>query len=142
MGQSLRHPTNMPLCITQPIIHGGNQLQIAPSPPRRRTTYPRVLSLGALNIRNGRGSRLAQAIWVVKIGSFNLMILTEVKTTNHNYFRFSMGYKVICLSMSMTAAGGKQEGVFFNKHITIFNWRQAVTLVNLLVRRSYHLTCP
>ena len=69
----------MPICLTWPISHGQDCLHTAPPSPRRRAPHPQVLSFGTLNIRNGRGSGLAQAIWAVQIGGLDVMVLMDTK---------------------------------------------------------------
>ena len=101
----------MPICLAQTIIHVSDRLHTAPPPPRQRTPRPQGLSLGTLNIRNGWGFRITQAIRVVHIGGFVLMILTETKITNQSSYHISMGYKLVCPPMITMEAGGAQWGV-------------------------------
>ena len=54
---------------------------MALSLPFQRPSHPRGLSLRTFNIFDGRIFRLAQAIRMARIGSFNLMILTNTKIT-------------------------------------------------------------
>ena len=98
----------MPICFTLPIIHGQDCLHTAPPPPRQMTPHPRGLSLGNLNVRDGRGSGLVQGIQEVQIGDFDLMILTETKIKYQDYCIIRMVYYVVCPLMSTTAADGVQ----------------------------------
>ena len=59
-----------------------------------------------LNIYDGQGSGIVQAIWVVYINVFDIMILTETKITNQTYFRKSLVYDVVFLLMSTTTSVG------------------------------------
>ena len=78
----------LPIFLTRLIIHGGYQLHTAPSLPLQRPLRPQGLSLGTFNIHNGWGSRLiAQAIRVVQIGGFELMILKEVQPDRLGFWR-------------------------------------------------------
>ena len=75
----------MPNCLTQPISHDRYRLHPAPPPPRQSAPRPRGLSLRTLNIRNGRGYGLVQAMQGVHILGFYLMILTDTNNTNQAY---------------------------------------------------------
>ena len=94
----------MPICLTQSISNGQDHPHTAPPSPLRRTLRPRGLFLGKLNIRNCRGYRLTQAIQVLQIGGFNLMILTEIKITDQSYCFSSLGYNAVCFLISMTSS--------------------------------------
>ena len=76
----------MYICITLLISHGGEQIHTAPPSLYRRTSYTRGLSTRTLNIRDGWGYGLAQAIRAVQIDGFDPMILTEANTTEYDYF--------------------------------------------------------
>ena len=64
-----------------------------------------------LNIRNGLGSRLFQAIQEVHIDVFDLIILTEANTTDQYYCCYRLGYEVVCLPMITVADVGAHVGV-------------------------------
>ena len=81
----------MPIYLTQTISHVGDHLHMEPLPPHQMTQRPWVISLRNLNIRDVQGSGLTQAIQEVHIGSFDLMILTETKITDQDYFHISLG---------------------------------------------------
>ena len=85
----------MLIFLTRPISHDVDCLYMAPPPPLRHTLHPRGLSLGTLNIHDGRGSGIAQAIMAVQIGVFDLMILMETKITNQAYCHNSLVYDVV-----------------------------------------------
>ena len=69
----------MAICFTQPIQHGGDRLHLdLPIPGRWPPRLP-GLNLGKYNIQDGCGFGLPQAIFAVKRGNYNLMILTETK---------------------------------------------------------------
>ena len=67
----------MPLTFYQPILHGADCLHTAPLTPRRRPPLPPGLDIRTLNIWDGQGFGLAQAIRAVEYGEFDLMLLTE-----------------------------------------------------------------
>ena len=83
------------ICFTQLNHHGGDRLHSAVPPPRRRPPRPQVLSIGDLNIRDGPGFEIEQAIRAVQIGGFNLMILTETEVTDQAYCHSRLGYDVV-----------------------------------------------
>ena len=85
----------MHICFAQVIHHGGDRLHSAAPPPCRRPPRPQILSIRTFNICDGRGFKLAQAIWEVQIGSFKLMILTETKVTDQAYCHSRLGYDVV-----------------------------------------------
>ena len=62
----------MPICFTRPIRHG-------PYTRRCQPLRPRGIPPKTYNTRNGRGFSLAQAIWAVHLGSFDVMLLNETK---------------------------------------------------------------
>ena len=98
----------MPIFLTRLISYGGDRLHTSPPSPCRRTLHPWGLSIGTLNIRNGQGYGLMQAIRAVQIDGFDLMILLDNKITNQAYCHSSLGYNVFYSLMSMAAAGGAQ----------------------------------
>ena len=68
---------------------------MAPPPQLWKIPHPWGLSIGTLNIRDGRISGLAQVIRLVHISGFGLMILTETKITDQDYCLRSLGYDVV-----------------------------------------------
>ena len=78
-------PTRMPLEFSRPIPHGADWLYTAPPPPRCQPSHTTRLVIGKFNIQDGRDFGLAQAIWAVDRGGFDMMILTEtnISTTTH-----------------------------------------------------------
>ena len=56
-----------------------------------KDSLPRGLSLGNLNIRDGQGYGLAQAIQEVQIGGFDLSILTDINIYENAYCRNRLG---------------------------------------------------
>ena len=75
----------MPISLTQPIRHGGTAFT-----QRRRLRLaicyaPKGLFIRTYNIHNGWGFELSQAIQVVQVGVFDLMVLTETKVTCQVY---------------------------------------------------------
>ena len=91
----------MPICITQLISHGRDWLHTAPTLPLWWPMRPRWLFLRTLNLRDGRGSGLAQAIRAVYIGVFDLMILMETNITSQYYCSNRLGYSVVWLTRIM-----------------------------------------
>ena len=85
----------MPICINQPISHGGNRLHMAPLPPQQRIPHHRGLSVGTINSRNGQRFGLSQDIRGVHIGGFYLMILEYTKITNLDCCRNMLGYNIV-----------------------------------------------
>ena len=61
-----------------------------------------------LSIRNGMDFRLAQAVQEVKLGGFNLMVLTETNISTAAYCRNWLGYDIACLPAWTTSSGGAQ----------------------------------
>ena len=100
----------MPITFTQPIRHDGDRLHLALSPPCCRPPCPWELSIGTFNIRNRPVFRISQAIQVVQIGGFYLMILADTKINNQAYFHNRMGYYVVFLTDITTDAGRAQGG--------------------------------
>ena len=98
----------MPVTFNLTILHCRNHLHLMAAMPRCRSPQPRVLSIGTYNIRNVNGFGIAQAIWAVQVGGFNLMVLTETKVTGQAYFHNRLGYNVVFLSEINTDAGGAQ----------------------------------
>ena len=91
----LRDLDRMSICLTRTINHGWYCFHTAPPPLHQRTLIPQGISLGTLNIHDGWGYGLAQAIQELHIGSFDLMILTETKITDQDYCLRSLGYDVV-----------------------------------------------
>ena len=103
--------TRILICFAQPISHDGYRIHMEPPPQRCLPPLPQGLSLGTINIRDSQVPGIAQDIWAVQIGSFNLIIMTDTKITDHTYCHNRLGYNVVCLLVITTAAGGVQGGV-------------------------------
>ena len=101
----------MPICSTQPIRHGRDLLHVVPSPPLHHPARPRGLSLMTYNFCNIRGFGIAQAIQVVHIRSFDLMILTDIDITDKAYCHNRLACEVVWQPSIMTADGGSLGGV-------------------------------
>ena len=99
----------MPICFNQYIDHGGDRLHMSPPPPRLRPPQPHVLSLKTFKLRNKWDIGLAQAIQVVQISIFDLMILTDTKITYQSYCLNRLVYNVVCLSEITVEAGCTQR---------------------------------
>ena len=65
----------MPLTYSRPILHGAGLLHTVQPPPRRRSPRPPGFAIGTLNIQDGRGFGLSQAIWAVERGGVDMMLL-------------------------------------------------------------------
>ena len=100
----------MPICFNQLIIHGSYLFHTPPPPFRLRPPLPYGLSLRTYNIRNGWGFGLTQAIRVVQIGGFDIIILTDTKITDQAYFRNRLGYNMGWLPEITATAGNAQGG--------------------------------
>ena len=72
---------------------------------------PQGLYLENFNIRNSWGLVLVQAIRVVQIRGFDLMILKDTMMADHDYFRNMLGYRLVCSLDITTSAGGAHGGV-------------------------------
>ena len=86
--------TRMPLNFYRLIPHGANRLHMAPLPLCCRPPRPPRLAIRTLNIRDGRGFGLAQAIREMEHRGFERMLLTETKIFTTAYCRDRLGYKV------------------------------------------------
>jgi hypothetical protein len=73
---------------------------LAPKPPR-----PPGLVLGTLNIRDGRSSGLAIAIWEFQQGNYDIVVATETKIQDEVYAKHTLGFKVTC-SKALPNQGG------------------------------------
>ena len=91
------------------IPHGAGRLHTAP--PRRRPPHPTRIAIRALNILDGRGFGLAQAIWAVERGGFDVMLLTETKISTMVYCRNRLRYEVTCSTTRPSSARGAQGSV-------------------------------
>ena len=69
----------MPLTFSRPIPYGADRLHTAMSTPLRCPQRTPGLAIGTLNIQDGWGFGLAQAIRAVERGGFDMMLLTETK---------------------------------------------------------------
>ena len=65
----------------------------------------------AFNIRDDQGFGIAQAIWAVQVGNFDLIILTDTNITNEAHCRNRLGYDVVCSLAITTAYDGAQGGL-------------------------------
>ena len=79
--------------------------------PPRRPLHPQVLSLGKYHIRYSRGSGIAQAIWMVWIGSFDLIILMDANINDQGYCCNRMVYYVVFSKEIMTTDRDAQGGL-------------------------------
>ena len=80
-------------------------------PPLRRLPGPLILVIRTLNIRNGRSFGLVQEVQVVKLGGFNLMVITKIKISTMVFFWNCLGYNIFCSTARPASAGGAQGGV-------------------------------
>ena len=84
----------MPLTFSRTIPHGANRLHTALLPPCRRPPRLLGLAIGTLNIQDGRGFGMVQAIRVVDRGGFDVMILTKTKISTTEYCWNRLRYEV------------------------------------------------
>ena len=101
----------MPINFSRPIPHGANRLHTASPLPRRRPRRPPGLAIGTLNIRDGRDFGLAQAIWVLVRGGFDVMLLTKTKIQSEACLHNRLVYDVTYSAVWPSSAGGAQGGV-------------------------------
>ena len=101
----------MPSCFTELIHHVDDCLHLAPLPLCRRPPRLQGLSIGTLNIHNGKGFGHTQDVWEVQISGFDLMILIENKVTNQAYYNNSLGYDMVCFLEITTKYVIEQGGV-------------------------------
>ena len=91
-----------------PIRHDSNRLHLVPPPPHCRPPHRPNISIGALNIRNGRVFGIPQAVLAVELGGFKLMFLTDMKISTAAYFRNRLGHAIVCLPVRPASALGLQ----------------------------------
>ena len=103
--------TRMPFIFYRPIPYGADRLPTAPLLPRRRPPRPPRIAIRTLNIQDGRGFGMAQAIQAVDRGSFDMMLLTKTKISTTVYCQNRLGYEVNCSSAHPSSAGVYQGGV-------------------------------
>ena len=77
----------------------------------RRPPCPPGLAIGTPNIWNDRSFGLAQAIWAVECGGFDIILLTETKIQTEAFSHNRLGYNVICSTVRLSSAGGAHGGV-------------------------------
>ena len=104
----LLFPTRMPLKFSRPISHGANQLHTVPPPLHFWTRRPHGIYIGTLNIQDGRGFGMAQAIQAVERGFFDLMPLTDAKIQSDAYSHNRIGYNMTCLTACPSRSRGAQ----------------------------------
>ena len=103
--------TRMPLIFYRPIPHGVDCLHMALPPPRRWPQRPPGLAIGKLNILDGRGFGMAQAIREVEREVFDMMMLTKTKIKSEAYSHNRLGYNVNFLAARPSSNRGTQGGV-------------------------------
>ena len=64
---------------------------MAPPPPLHKPPRPQGLNFGAYNICDGRYFGLAQAIWVLQIRNYDVMMLKETKISDKAYCHNCLG---------------------------------------------------
>ena len=85
-----------------------------------RPPCPPGLFVGTL--RNSRGFVLAQAFEVVKLGRFDLMVVTKTKISMAEYFRNRLGCNIFCLTDRPASAGGAQGGMVLVLRDRLTGW--------------------
>ena len=104
-------PARIPLTFSRRIPHGADRLYTAPLLTCRRPPRPPIITIGMLNIRDGWGFGLAQAIWAVDRGGFDVVLITKTKIYTTAYCRNRLGYEVNCLTARPSSASRAQGGV-------------------------------
>ena len=74
-----------------------------------------MIAIGTLNIQDGQGFGLAQAIQEVECRGFDVMLPTDKNIQLKAYLHSRLGYNVICSATRLSSARGAQGGV---------GWRQ------------------
>ena len=87
----------MPISFAHQIWHGSNQLHSAQAPLRCRTLRPPGFAIRTIDIRDSRGLGIAQAVLTVKLGGFDLRVLTETKISMALYCRNQLKYNIFCM---------------------------------------------
>ena len=61
--------------------------------------------MGTYNFQDGRSFYLPLAIYAIKQGNYDLMLLTERKILDAVYCRNRPGYDIVCSKATVTTAG-------------------------------------
>ena len=77
----------MPISFTCLIQYGADCLYSATPPLRHLPPRPPRIFIRTLNIRNVQGFGLEQMVQAVKLGRFDLIVLTKTKISTTAYFR-------------------------------------------------------
>ena len=101
----------MPLTVSRLILHGADHLHMVPPPPRRRPPRLPSLAIRKINIRDGRGFGLAEAIQEMERRGFDVMLLMETNIQLEAYSHKQLNYVVTCLSAIPSRSGGSQCSV-------------------------------
>ena len=102
---SLFESKRMPIAFSRPTYEGSGCLHTAPPPPRRRPPNTPKTAIGTLNVWDGSGYGLTQAIRVAECGCLDLMSQKETIRTEacSNNWR---GYGVRGAGARPSCAGG------------------------------------
>ena len=112
----------MPLNFSRTIPHGVNRMHTAPPPLHRWSLRSPRLAIGTLNIRDGQGFGLAQAIRAVERVFFDVMLLTKTKIQSEAYSQNRLGYNVTCLTAHPSSFGVAQGGIRLVKRERPVGW--------------------
>ena len=96
----------MKIRFTHLIWHGGDNLYLVPLLPWRHPPHPPGINLETYNIQDNRGFILPQEIRYFERGSYELMILMEMKILDAVYYHNRLGYDVVFFEAKVTAARG------------------------------------
>ena len=99
----------MPFIFYRPIPYGADRLPTALLLPRRRPPRPPRIAIRTLNIQDGRGFGMAQAIQAVDRGGFDMMLLTKTKISMTVYCRNRLEYEVKFSAERPSSAGYIRE---------------------------------
>ena len=86
------------------------------------TPRPPGLAISTLIIRNGRDFRIVQAVQAVKLGSFDLMVLTKTNISTSVYCRNRLVYDIFLSAERPSGARGPQGGVVLVSWVRPTGW--------------------
>ena len=101
----------MPLTFSQPILNGSNRLNMASPPLHRRPPRPSRIDIRTLDIPDGKGFRLVQAIRAVEPRGVDVVLMTDKKIQTEANSHNQIGYEVTFSAACPSSAGGAQVGV-------------------------------
>ena len=91
--------------------HGAGLLLTASPPLPLHPSHPPGIAISTLNIRDGRGFSMAQAIWKVDHRVFDVMLLTKMNISTTAYCWIRIGYNMTFLAARPSRTRGFQGSV-------------------------------